>query len=120
MHELALADAIVQICREHARGRRVTRVEVKIGFLRQVVPDSLAFAFELVASGTEVDGAQLAVEQIPARVACNTCGAETTIEWFPLACAHCGGLDVELIAGEECQVEALELEEKEEEESVAV
>jgi hydrogenase nickel incorporation protein HypA/HybF len=109
MHELALADAIVQICRDHARGRTVTKVEVKVGFLRQVVPDSLAFAFELVASGTEIEGAELAIEQVPARVACNACGAETTIEWFPLACAQCGGLDVELIAGEECHVEALEL-----------
>jgi hydrogenase nickel incorporation protein HypA/HybF len=110
MHELALADAIVEICREHAGGRSVTKVEVKIGFLRQVVPDSLAFAFELVASGTELDGAQLEIEQIPARVACNTCGAETTIDWFPLACTPCGGLDVELISGEECHVESLELE----------
>jgi hydrogenase nickel incorporation protein HypA/HybF len=110
MHELAIADAIVQICCEHARGRTVTKVEVKVGHLRQVVPDSLAFAFELVASGTPLDGAELEIEQIPARVVCNVCDAETEIEWFPLACARCGGLDVEVVAGEECHVESLELE----------
>jgi len=110
MHELAIADAVVQICCEHAQGRRVTKVEVKIGHLRQVVPDSLAFAFELVAGGTPVEGAQLEIEHVPARVACSSCGSETEIDWFPLACAACGGLDVEVIAGEECHVESLELE----------
>jgi hydrogenase nickel incorporation protein HypA/HybF len=111
MHELAIADAIVQICCAHARGRTVTKVEVKVGHLRQVVPDSLAFAFDLVASGTLVDGAELEIEQVPARVMCNACGAETEIGWFPLACARCGGVDVEVVAGEECHVEALELDE---------
>jgi hydrogenase nickel incorporation protein HypA/HybF len=111
MHELAIADAIVQICCEHACGRTVTKVEVKIGHLRQVVPDSLAFAFELVASGTPVEGAELEIERVPARLACNACGAETQIDWFPLACARCGGVDVEVVAGEECHVEALELDE---------
>ena len=29
---------------------------------------------------------------------------------FPLACAACGGLDVDVVRGEELQVESLELE----------
>ncbi|MGZ8697918.1 MAG: hydrogenase/urease maturation nickel metallochaperone HypA, partial [Gaiellaceae bacterium] len=38
MHELSIAEAIVTIAEEHARGRRVAKVELKIGHLRQVVP----------------------------------------------------------------------------------
>ena len=30
--------------------------------------------------------------------------------WFPLQCGQCAGLDVELVAGEELLVDALELE----------
>ncbi len=110
MHELSLADAVVRICCETARGRQVTRVDVKVGRLRQVVPGALAFAFELVAQGTPVEGAELVIEDVPARVACSTCGAETEIEQFPLVCGACAGFAVEVVAGEEFHVESLEIE----------
>ena len=111
MHELALADAVVAIARDHARGQRVSAVDVKVGRLRQVVPDALAFAFELVAAGTEVEGAELRVEHVAVRVRCSRCAAESDAPDFPLACAECGSLDVEVVAGDELLVESLELEE---------
>jgi hydrogenase nickel incorporation protein HypA/HybF len=110
VHELSLADALVRICCQHADGRRVVGVEVKVGRLRQVVPDALAFAFELVAAGTPVEGAELEIVDVPARVACAACGAESEVDRFPLACGFCGGLAVEVVAGEECHVESLEIE----------
>jgi len=110
MHELALAGAIVEIARRHAAGRPVVRVEVKVGHLRQVVPDALAFAFELTAQGTELDGAELALEEVPAAGVCRSCGAECELPGFPLMCGSCGGLDLELVRGEELLVDALELE----------
>ena len=110
MHELSIAGAVVQICCDNARGGRVVRVELEVGRLRQVVPDALAFAFELVAQGTPVEGAELAIEEVPARVACAACAAESEVDRFPLACARCGSLAVEVVAGEECQVESLEIE----------
>jgi hydrogenase nickel incorporation protein HypA/HybF len=111
MHELSIADAVVAICCAHADGRKVVAVEVKVGRLRQVSPPSLAFAFELLAAGTPADGAELTIEEVPARVACRACGSETEVASFPLACGRCGGLDVEVVAGEECHVESLEVEE---------
>jgi hydrogenase nickel incorporation protein HypA/HybF len=111
MHELSIAEAIVAIAERHARGRTVTKVEVRVGHLRQVVPAALEFAFELVAKGTLLDGAELELEDVPARGRCRDCGVETTMSGFPLACSACAGLDLELLAGEELQVESLELEE---------
>ena len=112
MHELALAEAVVAVAEEHSRGRRVARVEVEAGALRQVVPDALAFAFELVAQGTSVEGAELVIEEVPPRVACRVCGAGTVVRAFPLACARCGALDVDVVAGDGLHVVALELEEE--------
>ena len=80
MHELALADAVLEIVREHARGRRVTSVGVKVGRLRQVVPDALEFSFELLAAGTNVEGAALEIEHVPVRVECSRCGLESMQE----------------------------------------
>jgi hydrogenase nickel incorporation protein HypA/HybF len=112
MHELSLAAAIVDICRANARGGRVVRVEVKVGRLRQVVPDALTFAFGLVGQGTPVEGAELVLADVPARVTCDGCGAESGVERFPLACARCGSGAVEVVAGEELQVESIDVEDE--------
>ena len=112
MHELALAEAVVAIAERHAHGRRVARVELEVGALRQVVTEALAFSFELVAAGTPVEGAELALEEVPVRVRCRACRAETDADRLPLACGRCGELDVEVTRGEEFQVVALEVEEE--------
>jgi len=107
MHELAIAESIVAIADRHADGRRVTRVEVSVGHLRQVVPSALEFAFELVAPGVELE-----ITEVPAVGRCRTCGAESRLDGFPLTCPGCGAFDLELIAGEELLVESLDLEEE--------
>jgi hydrogenase nickel incorporation protein HypA/HybF len=112
MHELSLADAVVRIACAHAGGRRIESIELKVGHLRQVVPDALAFAFTLVAEGTEAEGAALLMEEIPAAGFCRGCGTESEFEAFPLACGACGSLDVELVRGEELLVDALTLSEE--------
>ena len=111
MHELSLAESVVAIASRHAAGRPGARVELKVGHQRQVVPSALEFAFELVAQGTVVEGAELVLEEIPAAGRCRRCAAESELPGFPLACAACGSVDVELLRGEELLVEALELEE---------
>ena len=111
MHELAIAEALVRIAEAHADGRPVARVEVEVGHLRQVVPDSLRFAFELVTAGTALDGAELAIEEVPAAGRCRACGADGDLPGFPLLCVGCGSADVEVRRGEELRVVALELEE---------
>jgi hydrogenase nickel incorporation protein HypA/HybF len=112
LHELAIAESVVQIADRHAAGRRVTKVYLKVGHLRQVVPSALAFGFELVAQGTQVEGAELAVEEVPVTGRCRGCGAESQPAGFPLQCRECGGFDLEITAGEELYVESLEMEEQ--------
>ncbi len=111
MHELSIADAVVRICCAHAGERRVARVQLKVGHLRQVVPDALTFAFGLVAEGTVVEGAECDVEEVPAGGRCRACGAEGEWTELPLRCAGCGGFDLELERGEELLVDSLELAE---------
>lgn len=109
MHEMAIAEAVLEIVRSHADGRRVERLDVKIGHLRQVVPSAFEFAFQLAAAGTNVEGAELVIEAVPAAVRCRACGADTRIDWFPLRCARCGGLDTDVVSGEELLVESLDV-----------
>jgi hydrogenase nickel incorporation protein HypA/HybF len=110
MHELALAEAILAIATAHAGDARITAVEVRVGHLRQVVPDALRFNFELVAEGTPAAGAELVIEEVPTAGRCCACDATAELPRFPLRCPRCGGLDIELTAGEELEVSALEVE----------
>jgi hydrogenase nickel incorporation protein HypA/HybF len=109
MHELSVSSAVLDTVLKHAAGRRVTVVSLRIGHLRQVVPDSLAFYFELV-SRESLCGARLEQEYIPAVLRCEACDREWDPEdaWF--ACTGCGGAG-EVIAGNELEVESIEVEE---------
>jgi hydrogenase nickel incorporation protein HypA/HybF len=111
LHELSIAESVVRIASRQADGRRVTKVQMKVGYLRQVVPSALTFGFGLLAEGTPVEGAELEMEQIPAEGRCRRCGVESGLGGFPLQCGECGGLDLEILKGEELVVESLELEE---------
>jgi hydrogenase nickel incorporation protein HypA/HybF len=111
LHELAIAESVVRIASRQADGRRVTKVQMKVGYLRQVVPSALDFGFGLLAEGTPVEGAELEMEQVPAEGRCRGCGVESTFDSLPLQCTGCGGFDLEILKGEELMVESLELEE---------
>jgi hydrogenase nickel incorporation protein HypA/HybF len=91
----------------------VVNVEITVGHLRQVVPDSLEFAWDLVTDGTALDGAGLKTDYVAASAHCRACGSEGELTAFPALCQACGSLDVEVSGGDELLVEALVLEEDE-------
>lgn len=113
MHELSIASAIVDVAARHAGGRRVAAVEVRVGHLRQVVHASLTFSFGLLTEGTALDGAELRIVEVPATGRCRACAADSVLDGFPLACGGCGGLDLELLTGEELLVDSLDIEDDE-------
>ena len=114
MHELSLSGAIVNTVEKHAAGRPVSVVNMRIGALRQVVPDTLEFYFEFVARGTVCEGARLEQELIPARLRCGECEAEWEIELPVFMCPSCGPAGrIEVAAGDEFSVESIEVEEAE-------
>ncbi len=108
MHELAIADAVVTTALEQAADRRVARVAMRIGHLRQVVPAALQFSFALVARDTRAEGASLEIEEVPAAVQCARCGESTHPTAFPLACMACGNLSVLVTGGDEMLIEWIE------------
>ena len=114
MHELSLSGAIVDTVVKHAAGRRVTVVNMRIGALRQVVPDTLDFYFDFVSEGTVCEGARLEQEVVPATLRCAGCEREWDIDEPLFACQDCeGGGRVEVIAGSEFEVESIDVEEAE-------
>ena len=134
MHELAIASAVVDTAIRHARGREVVAVDVRVGALRQVVPDSLAFYFEIVSRDTACSGAELRFEPVAALLRCDGCGSEWDPAPPPLAtheptdvpldslplprfrCTGCGAAGAEVLRGAELEVESIEISDRAHEE----
>jgi hydrogenase nickel incorporation protein HypA/HybF len=111
VHELSLAQAIADTTARYADGRRVAAVEVRIGHFRQVVPDSLQFAWQLLTDDTVLGGAVLTIHHVPAVVGCAECGARSQLELPVLVCSSCGGTQVSLESGDEFTIETIDVAE---------
>jgi hydrogenase nickel incorporation protein HypA/HybF len=87
--------------------------------MRQVVPDSLGFYFEIVTLGTLCEGAVLEQELIKALLRCEGCRREWSPELPMFRCPDCGGGAVETVAGNEFEIDSIVVEETEEAECIA-
>ena len=108
MHELSICEAIVDAVADRAAGRKVLAVSIRVGHFRQVVPEALAFSWDMLTATTELDGATLQIEYVPAVAACEACGDRTTLDAPVLACASCGSRAVKLQSGDELLLVSLE------------
>ncbi len=111
MHELSIATAVLNTAVRHAEGRRVDVVAMRVGTMRQVVPSSLLFYWEIVARDSLCEDARLELTESVTRLRCADC----TSEWEPLVpafrCPDCDSAEVSVVAGEELEVEYIELKE---------
>ncbi|MGY1455719.1 hydrogenase maturation nickel metallochaperone HypA [Streptomyces sp. SS8] len=108
MHELSIAAAVVESAQDTARRHGASSVEavrLRVGELSGVVADALRFSFEVVTEGTELAGAELVVEDVPARARCAACALEFA-PGVPLRlwCPECGEGATELVAGRELEI----------------
>ena len=111
MHEMSLAQNILDIARQELKARgctRLTGVRLRCGTLAGVELSSLRFGFEVLLKGTPDETASLVIEEIPLRLRCGACGGEFGGEgWEP--CPHCGEqLGHEVLQGKELNIVAVE------------
>lgn len=113
MHELSIAQSIVDSAREQAAahdGRRVLRIGVRVGEISGVAVEALEFCFAMTVKDTEFDGAALEVEKVAVRYRCRQCGVEFHPREFLAECPSCGSAAASMIAGDELGLSFLELE----------
>ena len=112
MHEFSLAERILECALELSQtygGAPVERIEVEIGALRAVVPESLKFAFEAAVAGTAAEGAVLDWREIPAVVACRGCQQEYTPDDLIWSCPACGTVGGRAVRGDELVITSVAL-----------
>jgi hydrogenase nickel incorporation protein HypA/HybF len=110
---MSLAGAIVNTVVKHADDRDVRLITIRVGGMRQVVISSLEFYFDFAARDTCCEGAKLELINVATRLHCRACGEEWEPEIAFFRCPKCESADVEIIAGEEFEVDSIEVDEKE-------
>lgn len=112
MHELSIAEEIINIASQYIPAdnkAEVLSVFVEIGKLSNILPDSLEFCFDALIGDTQLKGAKLIVNEIPATVKCEDCGNNSEIENVLFQCNICGSPKVKLIKGTELKVTEIEM-----------
>jgi hydrogenase nickel incorporation protein HypA/HybF len=113
MHELSLAQSIVEIVQDQAQRdgfARVRSIRLSIGALAHVDPRALAFGFDVVARGTVADGATLTIDRPGGRAFCMVCRANVAIGAHGDPCPACAGHQWVLVDGDEMRVVDLEVD----------
>ena len=113
MHEMSIAQSLVDIIRQEMvkhDAKVLHSVRLKIGQLSAVVPDSLSFCFEVITSGTEMEGANLLMDVTPLMGQCKRCEASFEIENYAFECPACGSKEINTVSGEELAIVEMEVD----------
>jgi hydrogenase nickel incorporation protein HypA/HybF len=111
MHELSMVQSIMDAVRRQlppGENRPVKSVTLMLGELARIVPESLAYCFEIASAGTELQGAKLKIRNVPIRCRCPMCTAGFEVGRYLTICPHCGNSGVELLSGNEMHLVEVE------------
>ena len=111
MHEVSIVESLIDILKDTARENglsKITRITLRIGQMRQIVPEAMKFAFEVVGKGTVAEGAEIIMNTVPTRAQCNRCAERFPVDDYCFLCPSCGGIDVAVVEGKELFIDSLE------------
>ena len=113
MHEMLLAESMLQIIEDAAQKqgfRRVRTVWLEIGQLACIEPGSLRFSFDVVTRGSVAEQARLEIVTVAGQGQCRKCAQNFPLAALYEACPECGSYDVRVTGGDGMRVRELEVE----------
>jgi hydrogenase nickel incorporation protein HypA/HybF len=117
MHELAVAEGLVDEVTERLPGTKISEVRLEIGPLTGVVADSLRFCFDLATEGTTLEGASLQITEPAVKCECRTCGdtfvpdgaGGSGARGAPILLCPCGSADVAVLSGQQLTITSVKV-----------
>ena len=116
MHEMGIAMEIVDIAKASIpadmQGSKVRKVNLQVGKLSAIVADSLRFCFDMVIKDTPLEGAELAIEELPVVARCKDCRTEWTVTEAVFTCTQCQSGNIDILSGRELDITSIEIEDE--------
>ncbi len=116
MHEMGIALQIIDIATASIppdfKDARIEKVNLKIGKLAAVVPESLRFCFDVAVKDTPLEGASLFIQELPVVARCQDCSTQWTIDAPAFSCESCKSGNLDIISGRELDIESIEIAEE--------
>jgi hydrogenase nickel incorporation protein HypA/HybF len=112
MHEVSLANALVELVREQAvaaKASRVTRLVLEIGALSHVDAHALRFAVDVAARGGPAEGAAIDILEPQGTAYCLDCETSVAIAARGASCPCCGGAKLLVQGGDEMRLKEMEV-----------
>lgn len=112
MHEMSLAEGVLQLMEEAARRdhfTKVTAVWLEIGQLSGVEPEAMQFCFDAVTRDSVAQGARLEIIIMPGTGWCMACAKTVPMTEVFGECPHCRGYPLQVTGGTEMRVKELEV-----------
>ncbi len=115
MHELSLAQSILQAALDEAQtvsAKRIKGIHAKVRQSSHHIEDtsSLEFCLEAVTKGTIAEGAEMRIEFIPSTLRCKECDFTFPAQGSMLVCPRCRGGKLEELDAEEVYLEDIHVE----------
>ena len=115
MHEFSicqnLVDTVIETLNKNGQEKAVVNsVTVVVGSMRQIIPEYLQSAFEMLVSGTNLQSTKLEIIDSPASFKCIDCNRDTSTSAPPFVCPVCGSTNLESISGMELYLKSIEVE----------
>lgn len=110
MHEMSIAQSIVDLAEEQARNRQssaVEELELEIGRLAGVELHTLDFALESAVKGSMLEHATIIRHIIDGEGQCADCGQLFPMEALFASCPQCGSYFVKILKGKELRVKSI-------------
>lgn len=111
MHEISVIQSIFAVVVKIAAENNlkvVTKICLKIGKLRQLVPEFLQFALKTIAKDTIAETAELIIENVPIIMQCKSCAKEFIVAENIFICPNCNATDLCMISGSEVILDNIE------------
>lgn len=113
MHEMSIAEGIIQVLEEQAVSQQFQRVKIlwlEIGPMAAIETDALRFCFDAVSRSTLAAGARLEINEIPGEAWCLGCSQTVAVTQRYDACPKCGSYQLQITQGDEMRIKELEVE----------
>jgi hydrogenase nickel incorporation protein HypA/HybF len=113
MHEMSLAEGVLQIIEDSAKTQNFSRVKtvwLEIGQLAGVEAEAMKFCFDAVTRDSIAQDAKLEIVEKPGQAWCLHCAETVQVQALYDACPKCGSHQVQVTGGNEMRVKELDVE----------